>query len=527
VQAKVLVAEPIAQDGIDLLAQHTEVHLLPDLGQGELLKVIGQYDGLVIRSGTKVTEKVIEAGERLRVIARAGIGVDNIDVAAATRRGIVVVNAPGGSTIAAAEHTIALILALARHLPQADASLRAGKWQRQRFIGTEIRHKTLGVIGLGKIGTEVARRGQALEMRVLAFDPFVSQEYAQYLGVELAGLEEVIRQADFLTVHTPLTESTRGLIGARELAMMKPTARVVNCARGGIIDEEALLVALEEGRLAGAALDVFSQEPPAADSPLLRSPRIIVTPHLGAMTQEAQVSVAVDIAQEVITVLRGQQPRYAVNAPLILPEALAVLSPFVEVAEVLGCLATQLVGGQLGTIEIRYSGEISLYDTTPLKASVIKGLLAPVSEEQVNLINAHLVARSRGLRIIEYKEAQSENYASLVTVKITTSEEERTVSGTMMAGAPHLVSVNGYWVDVPLEKGYLLFGEHLDRPGIIGKVGTLLGAADVNISFMQVGRHQPRGKAVMILGLDEPITEELRQQLLDIPDISSVKLARL
>lgn len=523
---KVLIAEPIAQDGVELLRQRAEAHLRPDLKQRELLEAIPQYDALIVRSGTKVTAKVIEAGKRLKVIARAGVGVDNIDVAAATRRGVVVVNAPGGSTVAAAEHTIAMMLALARHIPSADASLRAGRWQRQEFMGTEVRHKILGVVGLGKIGAEVARRAQGLEMRVLTFDPFASEELARHLGVELVSLEELLRRSDFVTVHTPLTEATRNLIGAPELASMKPKAYLINCARGGIVDEGALLASLEGGRIAGAALDVFSQEPPG-QSPLLACSRVVVTPHLGAMTHEAQVSVAVDIAQEVITVLEGGQPRYAVNLPLILPETLTVLAPFLSVAEALGRLATQLVDGQPRLIEMRYSGEISQYDAAPLTASIIKGLLSPVSEEQVNLVNANLVARSRGLHILEQKESQCENFTSLVTVKVTASEGERSLSGTSMGSEPHLVQVNGYWLDVPLGGGYLLFGEHLDRPGIIGTVGTLLGASDVNISFMQVGRHQPRGRAVMILGLDEPITEELRRKLLAIPDIYFIKLAKL
>ncbi|MDP2726383.1 MAG: NAD(P)-dependent oxidoreductase, partial [Dehalococcoidia bacterium] len=345
-----------------------------------------------------------------------------------------------------------------------------------------------------------------------------------HLGVELVSLDDLLRRSDFLTVHTPLTDATRSLIGERELAIMKSTAYIINCARGGIVDEKALLAALEGDKIAGAALDVFSKEPPG-QSPLLACSRVVLTPHLGAMTHEAQVSVAVDIAQEVISVLEGRQPRYSVNLPMILPETLAVLAPFVSVAEALGRLATQLVVGQPRLIEMIYSGEISKYDTVPLTASIIKGLLSPVSEVQVNLVNANVVARSRGLRIREQKESQCENFTSLVTVKVTASEGEESLSGTSIGGEPHLTQVNGYWLDVPLGKGYLLFGEHLDRPGIIGTVGTLLGASDVNISFMQVGRHQPRGRALMILGLDEPITEELRQKLMAIPDIYSVKMA--
>lgn len=522
----VLVSEPIAEDGIEILREKLRVDYRPDLDAEALLEIIPKYDALLVRSGTKVTERVIEAGKNLKVVGRAGVGVDNIDVPAATLRGVVVVNAPGGNTIAAAEHTIAMMLSMARNIPQADAAIRGARWERQQFMGREVRNKVLGVAGLGKIGAEVVRRAQGLEMRTIAYDPFASEDLARYLGVELVSLEDLLRRSDFITVHTPLTDATRGLIGAAELALMKPTGFVINCARGGIIDEPALLQALKERRIAGAALDVFTKEP-LGDSPFLSCPNLVLTPHLGAMTHEAQVSVAVDVAQEIVTVLEGGQPRYAVNLPIILPETLAVLSPFVSVAEALGKLATQLVDGQPRLIEMRYSGEISQYDAAPLTASVIKGLLSPVSEEQVNLVNAIVVARSRGLHIREQKESQCDNFNSLVTVKVTASEGETNVSGTWLGGEPHLTQIDGYWLDVPLTKGYLLFGVHLDRPGIIGSVGTLLGASDINISFMQVGRHQPRGKAIMILGLDEPITEEARQKLLAIPDLHSVKMARL
>lgn len=522
----VLVSEPIAEDGIEILRQRLQVDYRPDLNSDQLLEVIGGYDALLVRSGTKVTERVFDAGKKLKVVGRAGVGVDNIDVAAATRRGVVVVNAPGGNTIAAAEHTMAMMLSLARNIPHADASLRAGKWQRQEFMGREVRNKTLGVLGLGKIGAEVVRRAQGMEMRTIAFDPFASEDLAVHLGVELVSLEELLKRSDFITVHTPLTEATRGLVGVRELALMKRTAFIINCARGGIIDESALLAALEEERIGGAALDVFTQEP-LGDSPFLGCKRAILTPHLGAMTHEAQVSVAVDVAHEIVTVLEGGQPRYAVNLPLILPETLAVLSPFVSVAEALGRLVTQLVDGQPRVVEMRYSGEISQYDTAPLTASIIKGLLSPISEEQVNLVNANVVARNRGLNIREQKERQCENFNSLVTVKVTTSEGEKAISGTSIAGEPRLVRVNGYLLDVPLGTGYLIVGEHLDTPGIIGRVGTLLGESDINISFMQVGRHLPRGTAVMVLGVDELISEELRQRLQAIPNISSVKMAKL
>ncbi len=523
---KVLVSEPIAEDGIEILQQKLDVDYRPDLKAEQLLEIIPNYDALLVRSGTKVTEQVIQAGRRLKVVGRAGVGVDNIDVPAATLRGVVVVNAPGGNTIAAAEHTVAMMLSLARNIPRADAALRAGTWKRQEFMGREVRNKTLGVVGLGKIGAEVVRRAQGMEMRTVAFDPFASEDLARLLGVELMSLDDLLKRSDFITVHTPLTDATRGLIGARELAVMKPTAYIINCARGGIIDESALLTALREERIAGAALDVFTQEP-LGQSPLLECNRLILTPHLGAMTHEAQVSVAIDVAHEIVSVLEGGQPRYAVNLPLILPETLAFLSPFVSVAEALGKLVTQLVDGQPRMIEMKYCGEISQYDTAPLTASVIKGMLSPVSEAQVNLVNALAVARSRGLHVREQKESQCENFNSQVSVTVTASGGQESVSGTSITGEPHMTQINGYWVDVPLSKGLLLLGEHLDRPGIIGTVGTLLGASDINISFMQVGRHQPRGKAIMVLGLDEAVNEDLRQQIQAIPDMDSVRVVRL
>ncbi len=492
----------------------------------ELIAIIGDYDALVVRSETKVTAAVIEAGRRLQVIGRAGVGVDNIDLEAATRRGIEVVNAPTGNTISAAEHTIALMLASARHIPQAHASLRAGQWRRAEFMGTEVRGKTLGVVGLGKVGTEVARRAQGMEMKIIGHDPFISPDHARNLGVELVSLEELLRRSDFITLHTPLTGSTRGLIGQRELELVKPTLRIINCARGGIVDEEALYEAVESGRMAGAAVDVFSQEP-AKDNILFKSDRIIVTPHLAASTAEAQVGVAVDVAEQIAAVLRGEPARYAVNAPLIAPETYSVLGPYIGAAYQVGRLATQLAEGQMGTITISYEGDIATQDNTPLKAAVLRGLLEKISEEPVNIVNAELVARNRGLRISEQKRTECETYGNLITIKLSTSQGETVVAGTVMRGEVHIVLVNGYWIDVVPSGGYVLFSDHRDRPGLIGAVGNVTGKADINISSMQVGRIQPRGRALMVLGLDEPIPEAVRQQLLAIPDIYTAKVVAL
>jgi len=400
---KVLIADPIANEGIEALRAHGEVDVKLGLSLDELLAIIGEYDALVVRSDTQVPKEVIEAGEKLQVIARAGVGVDNIDVEAATSKGIVVVNAPSGNITSAAEHTIALMLATARHIPQANAVLRSGQWRRHDFIGIEVRNKTLGIIGLGNVGTEVARRAKGLEMRVIAHDPFVSPEYAATLGVELVSLDALLKQSDFITLHTPLSDMTKGLIGAKELAKVKPTVRLINCARGGIIDEKALFEAVEKGKVAAAAIDVFAEEP-VGESVLFQSDRIIVTPHLAASTAEAQTTVALDVAEQIITALEGQPPRYAVNVPFIPPETAAVVGPFLGVSLHIGRLLTQLAEGQMSTISIKYEGEIANHDTAVLKAAIIGGLLEAISEERVTLVNAHLIAQRRGLKITEHKD---------------------------------------------------------------------------------------------------------------------------
>jgi D-3-phosphoglycerate dehydrogenase len=523
---RVLVTDPIAPDGVAYLRQHATVDVRAGLKPDELLAVIGDYEALVVRSETKVTRAVIEAGTHLRVIGRAGVGVDNIDVDAATARGIIVVNAPAGNTIAVAEHTIGLLLAVARRIPQACAALRAGLWQRSRFMGMEVRGKVLGIIGLGRIGREVARRAQGLEMRVVAFDPYVAAEHARRLGVEMLDLPALLRAADFVSIHTPATAQTRGLIGAAELALLKPTAIVINCARGGIVDETALREALEQKRLAGAALDVFEKEPPG-DNPLLQLENVVATPHLAASTHEAQVSVALEVAEQVIAALDGRPTLYAVNAPIVLPEAMAVLEPYLRLCETLGEAATQLVDGQVERVEVTYAGEIAEHDTAALQANVIRGLLAPISEERVNIVNALAIARRRGLRVDERKTTATENYTNLVTVALHTDRGERTVTGTVLNGEPHVVRIDGYWVDLVPRGDYVLLSRHVDRPGIIGKVGTLLGEADVNISSMQVGRQRPRGEALMALTVDDPIPPDVLERIRAVTGIEQIRVVRL
>ena len=523
---KVLITDPISSEGIDILRSYAQVDVKTKLKPEELISIVGDYEALLVRSQTRVSAEVIRAGRKLQVIGRAGVGIDNIDVGEATRRGIVVVNAPTGNTISAAEHTIALMLALARHISQANAVLKSGIWQRSAFMGTEVRNKTLGIIGLGNVGSEVARRAGGLEMKVVAYDPFVSVEHAGKLKVELVPLKQLLKESDFITLHIPRTESTKGLIGAKELALVKPTAYIINCARGGLIDEEALAKAVKERKLAGAAIDVFATEP-ATQSILFEDDNIIVTPHLAASTTEAQATAAKEVAVQIIDIFKGQPARYAVNAPFIPVEVLSVLAPFMKVAATVGKLVSQLAEGQMNAIQIKYEGEISNYDTNALKAAVLGGLLEEMSEERINLVNANLVATQRGLTVIEQKEVTCENYASLITVEVTTSIGITIVAGTIIHGQPHIVRVNSYWLDVAPAEGYFLFLDHQERPGLMGAVGTITGNADINISSMTVSRLKPRGQALAVLALDEPLPEECQQQILNLPNVSTVKLVRL
>jgi len=443
---RVLVTESLSQEGEDILAQHAAVDVRTGLDEDTLCEVIGGYEALVVRSGTQVTARVIEAGKRLQVIGRAGTGVDNVDVEAATRHGVIVVNAPTGNAIAVAEHTVALMLALARNVPQADSSLKAGRWDKKKLGGVEIRGKILGIIGLGRSGSAVAKRALGLEMSVVAYDPFVTQDYAGRVGVGLVSFEDLLSDSDFISLHTPVTKQSRGMIGERELSMMKPTLRLINCARGELVDEDALLRALESGEIAGAALDVFSVEPPQ-DSPLLQHPSVIVTPHLGASTQEAQRNVAVDTAEQVVAVLNGELPRYPVNAPPLSVEELAELSPYLELGERLGAFYAMVAADNLSGLELSCSGEVSERDTTLITASILVGLLAPVAEEPVNRINAPVIAQERGWIISERKSAASENFTSLVTMTVETSSGQRLVAGTVMREEPHIVRVDDYYLD--------------------------------------------------------------------------------
>ncbi|MFC1917744.1 phosphoglycerate dehydrogenase [Chloroflexota bacterium] len=523
---KVLVADSMSEEGLALLRDCAQVDVKTGLKEEELISIIGDYEAVMVRSQTKVTADVIKAGKKLMVIARAGVGIDNVDVVAATQQGIAVVNAPTGNTISAAEHAIALMMALARHIPQANASLKSCQWRRNDFLGTELRGKTLGVIGLGNVGSAVARRAQGLEMNVIGFDPLVSEDYANKIRVQPVSLEELLKESDFISLHIPLNEKTRGIIGAKQLAMMKPGVRIINCARGGLIEEKALIAALKENRVAGVAVDVFEKEP-CTESPLFVVDNVIVTPHLGASTAEAQVTAAMDVAEQVADIFQGRAARYALNAPFISPETMAVLGPFVNVALAAGRLVYSLAEGQAKTIRIKYAGEIANHDTSALKLTVLGGLLEGTSEERVNLVNASMIATRRGLNVVEEKEDSCENYTSLLTVEVKTNAGVTVVAGTVMHGEAHIVRVNDYWLDIVPTGAYFLFADHLDRPGLIGQVGKITGDADINISSMHLGRLKQRGQAMLVLALDELLPEEAQQKILSLPDVHTVKQVKL
>ena len=523
--ARVLVTEPLADEALARLRASAEVDVREGLSPEELERIIGEYDALIVRSRTKVTDAILKAGSRLQVVARAGSGVDNIDVEAATRRGVLVVNAPDGNTVAVAEHALGLMLALVRHIAAADAAIKAGGWPKGSLMGAELRGKTLGIIGLGRIGTALARRAAALEMRIIAHDPFVSVEHAARLGVEMMPLDDLLRQADVVSIHIPGGEHTRKLLNAEKLALMKPTAYLINCARGGIVDEEALEAALAEGRLAGAALDVFSREPPVGLE-LVRSPKTVCTPHLAASTEEAQRSCSLEVAEQVLDVLSGRPARCAVNAPALSSEEMAKLGPYIDLATRLGSFYGQMTGNNIHRLELVYAGEIAEYDTSALRAGALMGFLRLVADEPVNLVNAGAVAASRGITVAEHHEPEAESYTNLLKVRASTTRGEHLVAGSVVRGRPRAVCVDGFWLDFPLE-GHLLVSEHVEQPGILGQMGTILGEAGVNISFVQVGRWGRGSRGVMVLGLDDAVPPGLLDRIRAMPSIRSARLIRI
>ena len=522
---KVLVAEPIAEGGLDRLRAETTVDLRTDLSREQLLADIAQYDALIIRSQTRADAELIDRAPNLKVIGRAGIGLDNVDVEAATRHGIVVVNAPQSNVLSAAEHTIALMLAQARNIPAADASVRAGRWERERFEGVELHGKTLAILGLGKIGTLVAQRALALGMHVVAYDPYIAKQRAGQMGVELVPtLQDALRAADFVTVHLPKTSETSSLIGTTELAVMKPTARIVNTSRGGIVDENALAEAIRGGRLGGAGLDVFANEPPASESPLFGLEQVVLTPHLGASTEEAQSKAGEAIAEQVLLALRGELAPYAVNVEAG-RELSDVVRPFLPLAEKLGRIFTVLAGGNVHELSISYQGSIADHDTRVLTLAALKGMFSGVVHEPVTFVNAPLMAAERGIEVSETKSAMSRDYVNAIEIS---AGEGTAVAGTLVGkrNEERLVRVLDFDVDFP-PGPFMCFLRYDDRPGVIGAIGTILGGAGVNIADMRVGRQEKGGEALMCLTVDQSITPEVLQELVEGSNAKDAKFITL
>jgi len=510
---KVLVSEALADEGIEKLRTEAEVDVRLDLDPAGLLEAIGEYDALIVRSATKVTKDVVERGDRLKVVGRAGIGLDNIDVEAATRKGVLVVNAPQSNILSAAEHTMALLLALARNIPAADASMRAGKWERTRFTGVELHGKTLGILGLGRIGTLVAQRAAAFGMRLLAYDPYVSKSRAAQLSVEMApSIEDLCGQADFITVHLPKTSETRAILGAPQLAHIKPGARIINTARGGIIDEQALLEAFREGKVAGAAFDVFEKEPPG-QHPFFEHENIVVTPHLGASTEEAQTKAGTSIAEQVVLALRGEFAPYAVNIAGG-AEYVEVLRPFIPLTEKLGRILTGVAGTGVNKVHFEFHGSLAEHDTRILTLAGLKGLFGSIVHEPVTYVNAPLLAKERGIEVNETKSETSRDFVNLVLIEASAESGSVTVGGSLVGirDEERIVRVYDYEMDM-LPQRFMCFLRYIDVAGVIGKVGTVLGSHGINIASMQVSREKIGGEALMGLTVDDEIPPEVLDQI--------------
>ena len=525
---RVLVSDKLEPSGLDVLRRAgVELDERHGLSGAALQEAIRAADGMIVRSGTRVTAELLEDPGKLRAVVRAGVGVDNIDVAAATRRGVVVMNTPGGNTVSTAEHTITLMMALARHIPAADASTRQGKWERGKFVGTQLAGKTLGVVGLGRIGREVARRAAGLDMKVIGFDPFLSPDRAGQLGIEsVAGLDQLLSRCDFLTVHTPLTAETRDLIGAPQLAQLKRGARVLNCARGGIINEAALAEALRSGHVAGAALDVFAQEPPG-DNPLLKLPNVVVTPHLGASTTEAQESVALEAAQLLIDFLTRGVVQFAVNMAAVDRTELAELRLYVDLARRLGLLHAQMCQGAIRRAELSYRGEVARRSTKLVTAAFTAGLLEYRLDQNVNIVNAELLARERGIDIVEKSQPRKGDFSTLIQAEVFTEKKSYTAAGTLFGSQfLRLVQLGPYHLDCFMD-GVMLIFTHRDVPGLIGYIGTIFGKHQVNIAQMTVGRQVPGGEAIAVLNLDAPPPDDAIREVKGHPQISSLSVVKL
>ncbi len=517
---RVLISDKLSPTAVQIFKDRgLEVDYEPDLGKDKdaLIARIGDYDGLAVRSATKVTEKVLEAAKKLKVIGRAGIGVDNIDVQKASAKGIIVMNTPLGNAVTTAEHTIAMMLALARNLPQANESTKAGKWEKSKFMGVEVFNKTLGLIGCGNIGSIVAERAQGLRMKVIAYDPYLSPERAQEIGVEKVDLDELLTRADFLSLHTPLTDKTRGIINADALAKMKKGARVINCARGGLVVEKDLLEALKSGHIAGAALDVYEVEP-AKENPLFELDNVICTPHLGASTTEAQENVAVQIAEQIADYLLTGAVTNALNMPSISAEEAPRLKPYIELAEKLGSFAGQITNTAIEDVTIEYGGTVGEMNTRALTSALLAGLLKPMLGE-VNMVSAPVVAKERGMTINEVRQTPRGVYEGYIRLVVHTERQKRSVAGTVFAdGKPRVIQVKD--INMEAEFGpHMLYVINDDKPGFIGALGAILGEENVNIASMNLGRSEPGGEAVLLIDVDEPLPERVLERVRALPQV--------
>jgi D-3-phosphoglycerate dehydrogenase len=521
--SRVLISDNLSPEGLEILknTEGIEVDFHTKMSADELKQVIGNYDALIIRSATKVTAEIIELAPRLKVVGRAGIGLDNVDIPAASKRGIVVMNTPGGNSVTTAEHAIAMMLSLNRKIPQATASMKAGKWEKTKFTGRELLNKTLGIVGIGRVGGIVADRALGLKMKVIAYDPFISQDAAEKMGITLASLDEIFKTADFISVHTPMTRETRGVINAEAFAKMKKEACVINCARGGIIDEKDLYDALATGRIAGAALDVFVEEP-TKNMDLLSLENVICTPHLGASTDEAQINVAVAIAEQISAYLTTGEINGAVNFPAVSAEILGVIQPYLTLAEKLGKFEAQLVSGAIEQVDIEYNGEILNYNVAPITISLLKGLLTPILNESVNYINAPFIAKERGIRVVEVKSNEIKDYTSMISVTVKTAKESAFAAGAIFGRhEPRIVRINKFTVEV-IPAGRMFVAYNNDKPGVIGNIGTLLSEHGINISHLSLSREQIDGRAMVILGTDSVVAPDVIDKLRNLPNILSV-----
>jgi D-3-phosphoglycerate dehydrogenase len=525
---KVLVSDPLSSKGLEILggAKNLKYDLKPGLPPEELKRIIVEYDAIIVRSETKLKEDLIEAGKRLKVIGRAGIGLDNVDLPTATKKGIVVMNTPQENAIAAAEHTMAMILSVSRKIPQATASMKSGKWEKKKFMGVELYNKTLGLVGIGVIGTIVADRARGLKMKVIGYDPYLSKEVAEGKGVDLVSLDELLGRSDFISLHTPLTDETRNLIDKRAFSKMKKGVILVNCARGGILNEKDLYEAIQEGRVAGAALDVFEKEP-SIGNPLFELEAVISTPHLGAATEEAQENVAIAIAQQVVEFLTSGEARNAVNMPAVSPDILPSLRPYLRLGEQLGSFLGQISNYAIEEILIEYYGEVVEYGTKPITISVLKGLLTPFVGETVNFVNAPIMAKERGIKITESTRAVAEDYASLIAITTRSKMERNYIAGTLFGRKElRIVKLNDFFIEA-IPEGHILLVNNYDKPGVIGNIGNALGSRNINIATMQFGRDRMGGNAISLLHLDVPLPPGMVGDILRLPNIISVRQIQL